>query len=151
MHFAIQKADRRHLPDINRLIVDAKIGDPMTNLEGEFWFIRQGARIVGCMGGTQITDDSVILTHLAVERGYRKQGIGMTLFHYAEEYFRARGCRVFAFITMYYLYNRFKKRGYKVVPRVGLPQVVRDHWMFTAQRYKKCGAMIKVAHQKEDL
>lgn len=143
METKIFKADKRHLPAINDLIVRTKIGSRMKKLEGEFWCLRLDGQIVGCMGAELIGNNSAILTHLAVNESYRRRGVGMTLFSHAIEMVRREGATTFAFITMYYLFNRFKKRGFKVTRRAMLPETVRNHWMFTAKRYMKCAAMIR--------
>ena len=143
MNFTIHKADKRHLADINRLIVGARIGSRMSALEGHFWFARADGRIVGCMGVEVIDANATVLTHLAVEEEYRKQGIGMTLFNHAIEYVRDSGAITIGFITMYYHFNRFKKRGFKTCPRKFLVEPIKSHWMFTAKRYMKCAAMVQ--------
>jgi len=67
----------------------------------------------------------------------------MALFAHALEHARGCGARTFAFLTMYYLFNRFKRRGFKTSPRQLLPEALRNHWMFVTKRYMKCAAMIK--------
>lgn len=143
MQLKIQRADKRHLAAINKLIVETRIGSPMKKIEGQFWFVRVDNKIVGCMGAELIGNNSAILTHLAVNESYRKRGIGMTLFKYVIDQVRRQNATTLALITMYYLFKRFKKRGFKLTKRALLPERVKNHWMFTAKRYMKCAAMIQ--------
>ena len=143
MKFTIHVADARHLPDINRLIVGTRIGSAMRKLEGRFWFARVQGRVVGCIGVDVVGPRTVILTHLVVEEGYRRQGVGMSLFRNAIAMVRGEGATTLAFITMYYHFNRFKREGFRTEPRRFLPDNVRGHWMFTTKRYMKCAAMIQ--------
>jgi N-acetylglutamate synthase-like GNAT family acetyltransferase len=139
----IRKADKRHLNDINRLITEAKIGTPINKLYGNFWFIRIDKKIVACVGVEIIGNNSAILTYLAVTKECRKQGIGMTLHNHVVQFCKERGIKTIAFITMYYHFNRFKKRGFKTCPRKELPDQIKNYWMFTEKRYMKCAAMIQ--------
>ena len=56
---------------------------------------------------------------------------------------KEKGAKTIAFVTMYYLFRFYKKRGFKTRKRAELPENVKDYWMFTVQRYKKCAVMIK--------
>lgn len=143
MRFTVCKADKRHLPDISRLIVETKIGEAMDKLDGQFWFARMNGQIVGCMGAEMIDKDTAVLTHLAVDDSYRKQGIGMTLFDHAVNHVCAQGATTVGFITMYYHFRRFKRRGFETMPRKFLSEPLKSHWMFTAKRYMKCAAMVQ--------
>lgn len=143
MPFSIHRADRRHLPDISRLIVETRIGDPLDHLPQNCWFARQDGRIVGFAAGEFADKRTFVGEYLAVEEGCRRQGIGMALFGHMVEDARRRGAKVMGFVTMYYLFNRFKKRGFRVVKRQDLPEALRSHWMFTVKRYMKCAAMIR--------
>lgn len=151
MQVKICKADARHLPDINRLIVETRIGEPENKLDGQFWFVRRDNRIVGCIGGKMIGAKTAVLTHLAVEGVYRKQGIGMALFDHALSHFCSRGATVIGFITMYYHFRRFKRRGFQTRPRKLLPEPLKSHQMFTAQQYMKCAAMVQTFASKPDV
>jgi N-acetylglutamate synthase-like GNAT family acetyltransferase len=77
-----------------------------------------------------------------VEKPYQKRHIGMDLLDHAMKYARERGAKTIALVTMYYRFNWFKNRGFRTLPRKDLPDALRDHWTFTAQRYMKCAAMI---------
>jgi len=148
MQYRIRLADKRHHADIARLIVESNIGaatveEQLADLPGQFWFVRVDGQIVGCMGAEIIGDGVAVLTHLAVEKSYRKQGIGMQLFAHAIDYVCAEGVTTIGFITMYYHFNRFKKRGFVVTKRRDLPDNLRGHWMFTSKRYMKCVAMVR--------
>ena len=111
--------------------------------EGNFWFVRMDGRIVGYVGLEFIDEKTVLLKHLAVQRKYRKRRIGSTLFDHAVRFARSKGATTAAFVTMYYHFNRFKRRGFRTCPRKFLPENVRSYWMFTAKRYMKCAAMIQ--------
>ncbi len=144
MDFTIHKADKRHLVDINRLIVDMKIGEPMNELNGPFWFVRIDNRIVACAGLEFIPDQkAAVLAHLAVEKEFRRHGIGSVLIEHRTDFAKRKGVEILALATMYYLFNFYKKRGFKTCPRKNLPETVKNYWMFTAQRYKKCAVMIR--------
>ena len=144
MNFTIHKADKRHLTDINRLIVETKIGQPMNELSGLFWFIRVDGRIVACAGLEFIHNQKVaVLTHLATEKKFRRHGIGSALIQHRIDLARKQGVKTLALATMYYLFNFYKKRGFKTCPRKNLPNNVKNYWMFTVERYKKCAVMIR--------
>jgi N-acetylglutamate synthase-like GNAT family acetyltransferase len=143
MRFTIHKADKRHLSDINRLIVEARIGESEDALDGQFWVARVSGQIVGCVGGKMIDGNTAALTYLAVDSSYRRQGIGMSLFNHAVNHFCSRGATTVGFITMYYHFNRFKRRGFCTVPRKFLSEPLKSHWMFTARQYMKCAAMVR--------
>lgn len=144
MNFTIHRADKRHLNDINRLIVEAKIGEPMDKFNGPFWFVRIDGRIVACAGLEFIYNKkAAVLTHLAVEKRLRRHGIGFTLIQHRINVAQKQGVKILALATMYYLFNFYKKRGFRTCPRKNLPDVVKDYWMFTVPRYKKCAVMIQ--------
>jgi len=115
----------------------------MKKLDGRYWIARVDGRTVGSMGAKMIDSDTAVLTTLAVEKPYRKQGIGMSLFNHAVNHVRSHGATTVGFITMYYHFNRFKRRGFKTLPRKFLSEPLKSHWMFTAKRYMKCAAMIQ--------
>jgi len=141
--FTTHKADKRHLSAINRLIVETRIGDPMDKLHGTFWFARVNGEIVGCAGVELIGNNAAVINYVAVRAGFRKKGIGMTLLGKVMGFARQQGVNLIGLVTMYYLFNRFKKRGFRTCPRKELPKALMDHWMFTAQRYMKCAAMFR--------
>ncbi len=142
MGVTILKADRRHLDDINRVITGVRISGPLDKLPQHYWFVRADSRVVGCAGGEFIDETTFIIMHVAVEREHQKNHIGMDLLDFVMKYAREHGATSFALITMYYRFNWFKRRGFRTSPRSGLPDAVRNHWMFTAKRYMKCAAMI---------
>lgn len=143
MQFTIHRADKRHLADINRLIIETRIGEPEHKLNGQFWFVRIDDRVVGIMGAEMIDKNTAALTHLAVDSSYRKRGIGMSLFDHAINHVRSLGATTVGFITMYYHFNRFKRYGFRTMPRKFLSEPLKSHWMFTAKRYMKCAAMVQ--------
>lgn len=142
MQLKILRADNRHLKDINRLIRGAKIGDGIKKPVKNFWIARLNKKIVGCAGLDLIGNKSAIFTHLVVAKKFRHQGIGLALINHRKRVARQRRANVLALITMYYYYNFYKRRGFKVVKRADLPEHLKNYWMFTAKRYKKCAVMI---------
>ncbi len=143
MNFTIHRADKRHLPEINRLVTETKISDPMESLDGVFWFARAEGRIVACGGVQLIGSETGIVVQLAVEKPFRKKGICISILKKIDEYVKERGVKTLALATMYYLYNFFKKRGYRTIPRAGLPDHLKNYSMFVEKRYMKCGVMIR--------
>ena len=144
MRIRIIKADERHRSDINRLIKDAKIGSPLSRKDfaGEdFWAARINGKIVACAGLDFHGRDTAILTTLVVEKELRHQGIGSALIQKRLAVARERGAKIAALVTMYYWFRFYKKRGFRTCPRAGLPAVIKDYWMFTTPRYKKCAVM----------
>jgi GNAT superfamily N-acetyltransferase len=75
------RAGDRHRADINRLIVTTKIGDGFGDDEPirNFWVARIDGRIIGCAGLEFINDRAGVLTHVAVEKEFRRQGVGSEL------------------------------------------------------------------------
>lgn len=143
MKLAIHKANKRHLSDINRLVLKTGIGSPLKKLDGKYWVAKMDNRVVGSIGATMIGDTTAILANLAVEQLYRKQGIGMSLFDHAVNHVRSLGATTVGLVTMYYHFNRFKRRGFRTMPRKFLSEPLKSHWMFTAKRYMKCAAMVR--------
>lgn len=142
MKLKIQEADKRHLPDINRLIMEARLMDhPMEKLDGYFWFIRIRNKIVACAGLDFYKKNGAVLTHLVVDREYRHRGIGSLLIAHRISEAKKRKMKIAALATMYYHFNFYKKRGFKTCPRAKLPKFIKNYWMFTAKRYKKCAVM----------
>ncbi len=142
MDIKIEKADERHRRDINRLMRSAKIGclgknEPIKN----FWFVRHGGRVIACAGLDFYGSDVAILTSIVVERELRHHGIGSQLIAHRMKVAKDRGAKILAFVTMYYHFNFYKRRGFRTCPRADLPESIRDYWMFTAKRYKKCAVM----------
>ncbi len=145
MNFKIQRADSRHRKDINRLIVDAKIGGlirgPITR---DSFFVRVDGKIVGFASMEFIGEQAAILQSISVEREYRHHGIGSALIEHRINLAKRRGVRTIAFVTMYYHFNFYKRRGFKTCPRKNLPDFLQNYPQFAAQRYKKCAVMVGV-------
>ncbi len=142
--YCIRKADTRHKREIHKLVAGANMGRPLNELAKKLWFVKENGRIVACIGGEFIDDDTFIMQHLAVEKAYRKRGIGMTLFNHAVGYATKNGATTRSVLTMYYHFRRFKRRGFRTLPRKLLPDSLRNFWMYTEKRYMKCAAMIQV-------
>jgi len=140
--YRIIRADRRHIPDINRLIKEAKLGDgfeinrPIKN----FWIVRVNKIIIAC-AGMDFYGDSAILTYCVVEKSFRHQGIARSLINHRIDVALNNQKKIVALATMYYTYNLYKKWGFRSCPREYLPESIRDYWQFTSKRYKKCGVM----------
>lgn len=145
MKFRIQQADQRHLADINRLILGAKlIDEPLEKVGEHYWFVRIHGVIVACAALDFYGENGVILTHLVVDKAYRHQEIGTALIAHRMRIAQKGGMRIVALATMYYLFNFYKKRGFKTCPRKYLPNSIKNYWEFTSSRYKKCAVMYKV-------
>ncbi|MEA3249505.1 MAG: GNAT family N-acetyltransferase [Patescibacteria group bacterium] len=143
MEITIRKADRRHLADINRIITDAKISDPLDKLPRLFWFVRVDGRIVACAGGEFIDETTFIILHIAVEKPYKRQHVGISLLDHVMAYAREHGATDFGLLTMFYSFAFFRQRGFDTCGgRKNLPDNLRNHPMFIARRYMKCAAMI---------
>lgn len=141
MHIKIAKADERHRRDIDRLLKKAKIGclgkaEPVRN----FWFVREGGRIIAC-AGLDFFNDAAIFTSLVVEREFRKRGIGSRLIQRRMAAAKEHRAKILALVTMYYHFNFYKRRGFRTCPRANLPECIKNYWMFTVKRYKKCAVM----------
>ena len=142
MDLKIIRADRRHLADINRIITDAKISNPLDKLPKLFWFVRIDGRVVACAGGEFIDDATIIIQHIAVEKPYKRKHVGISLLDHVMRYARERGATDFGLLTMFYSFAFFRQRGFETRKRALLPDNLRNHWMFTAKRYMKCAAMV---------
>lgn len=137
----IVRADERHRCNIDHLIHSTHIGDGMSGLVRGFWCAKVGNRIVGCGGINFINQDTAVLTHIAVEKEFRRQGIGTALISRCLDYARDMKVRHIALITMYYLFRRFKKHGFRVVRRATLTEPLSSYPDFTSKRYMKCAVM----------
>jgi N-acetylglutamate synthase-like GNAT family acetyltransferase len=141
--FKILRADARHRKDINQLITSAKIGDPILGpISRNSFFVRVDGKIVGFASMDFIGNAAAILESISVEREYRHRGIGSALIQHRINIAQKRGIKTIAFVTMYYHYAFYKRRGFRTCPRKDLPDLLRNYPMFTAQRYKKCAVMV---------
>ena len=140
----IIRADERHRKDIARLIRVAKIGS-LSEDESikDMWVVKNKRKVVACAGLDFYGPKVAIFTSLVVEKDFRHQGIGSALIEYRTRVARERGASIIAFVTTYYHFNFYKRRGFFTCPRKYLPDNVRNHWMFTTSRYKKCAVMLK--------
>ena len=142
--YKIIRADERHRKDLDRLIrkyLRSTVGknEPVKN----YWVVRnKNKKIIACCG-LEFHDGNAMLTSLAVERKYRHQGIGSAFINHRLKIARQRKARLAALVTMYYHFNFYKRRGFKTCPRADLPEELKDYWMFTAPRYKKCAVMYR--------
>ena len=139
MKIKIVKADERHRKDINRLIREANNEDQELKKQEA----KLDDKIVGCAGLNFVGNKSAIFTHLVVEREYRHRGIGSALIVYRKRIAKEHDTDTLALITMYYHFNFYKRRGFKVVKRADLPNHLKNYWMFTAERYKKCAVLLQ--------
>ena len=142
MDVKIVKADERHRKDINRLMRSAKIGCFGKNESiKNSWFVRHGGEIIACATLDFHGPDVAILYGIAVRREFRHRGIGSRLIQHRMNVAGTRGAKIVALATMYYHFNFYKRRGFRTCPRAKLPESVKNYWMFTAKRYKKCAVM----------
>lgn len=142
MNFKITKAGERHRSEIDRLVRDAKIGDKFPGPIRNAWIARVGDRIVGFGALDFINERAACLVYLVVEKEFRKHGIGSALIAKRIEHAKRRGSKVLALCTMYYRFNFYKRRGFKVVRRADLADDLRAYGQFTDARYMKCAVMI---------
>ena len=144
MYFEIVRADNRHKREINKLIYASKIGSGLRGpVSRNTWIIRSGKQIVGFAEMEFISRQTAILKGVAVDEEFRHRGIGSALIKHRMKVARKRGIKVFALCTMYYLFNFYKRRGFKTCPRAYLPDYLRNYHQFASQRYKKCAVMVK--------
>jgi N-acetylglutamate synthase-like GNAT family acetyltransferase len=140
----IIKANEEHRKDMARLIRVAKIGSLLEDESiKDMWVVKNKGRIVACAGLDFHGPKVAIFTSLVVEKKFRHQGIGSILIRHRTKIARERGASTIAFVTMYYHFNFYKRRGFITCPRKNLPDNVRSYWMFTTSRYKKCAVMLK--------
>jgi N-acetylglutamate synthase-like GNAT family acetyltransferase len=143
MSYKIIKADERHRADLDRLLKLTRIADGFgTGPVRNFWVAKCDGRVVGCAGMAFIPENAAVFTHLAVEEEYRHRGIGAALTAKRFEEARKRGITTLALITMYYSFNRYKRRGFRTVPRKELRADLLAFPDFTAKRYMKCAVMV---------
>jgi N-acetylglutamate synthase-like GNAT family acetyltransferase len=107
------------------------------------WVVRVGNEVVAFAGLDFIQNQAAILEGIVVKKELRHQGIGAMLIKHRIQVARARGVKVFALATMYYLYNFYKRRGFKTCPRANLPDFLQSYPQFTDKRYKKCAVMVR--------
>lgn len=144
MKINILRADKRHVLDINRLIIGAKLTE--TSIKGpvkNWWVVRKNGRVIACASLDFFGEETAILANIVVEKEFRHQGIGSALIQYRINVAKRHGAKIIALATMYYLFNFYKRRGFRTCPRKQLPESVKDYWMFTVQRYKKCAVMVR--------
>lgn len=139
----IIKARKCHRRAINRLIVSAKIGKPITGSLKNFLVVKVEEKVVACAAYELIGNGAAVFTHCVVKRAFRHQGIGSALINHRMKICRKTKTRIVAFVTIYYLYNFYKKWGFKTCPRKLLPKAIKNYWMFTVKRYKKCAVMFR--------
>ena len=142
--YKIVRADERHRKDLNRLMrkylwSTLTKDEPITN----YWIIRDDkCKVVACCG-LDFHNGNAILTSLAVEKGFRHQGIGSALVTHRLKIAKQRAAKFVALITMYYHFNFYKKRGFRTCPRADLPTSIKSYSQFTTSRYKKCAVMFR--------
>ncbi|MBI2405985.1 MAG: GNAT family N-acetyltransferase [Candidatus Harrisonbacteria bacterium] len=139
----VVRADRRHLAEINRLIVEAKIGDPLEGLKPASYIVRRDGKVVAFASLDFVGNEAAILEDVVVERGYRHQRIASVLVDHCIAVARKRGIRRFALCTMYYLFRFFKRWGFITRPRKDLPDDLKNYEQFTVKRYMKCAVMVR--------
>ena len=142
MDVKILKADERHRKDVNRLMRRARIGcfgayEPIKNC----WFARKDGRVIACASLDFHGSDVAVLRGIVVERELRHNGVGSQLIAHRMRIAKESGAKIVALVTMYYHFNFYKRRGFRTCPRADLPESIKDYWMFTEKRYKKCAVM----------
>lgn len=141
--YEIIRADERHRKDINRLTrkisAQASRNAPIKNM----WVVRDNNKNIVACCGLDFHNNNAILTSLAVDEKFRHQGIGSSLISHRLKIAAELNVTYVALVTMYYHFNFYKRRGFQTCPRTDLPLELRDYWMFTVRRYKKCAVMYR--------
>jgi N-acetylglutamate synthase-like GNAT family acetyltransferase len=140
--FKIVKASAKHRAEIDRLCRETRISDGFDGPVRNLWVAKVGDRIVGCAGLEFINERAAVYTTLAVEKDMRHSGIGAALTAIRLEEARKRNVQILLLITMHYHFNRYKRRGFRTIPRKQLPEDVRDFEQFTDKSCMKCAVMI---------
>ncbi len=144
MDFRVTKAREKDRKEISRLIRKAKIGSLSKGESlNNFWVIKHEGRIIASAGLDFFEKETAIFTYLAVAKEFRHQGAGSALIQHRMKIAKERGARTAAFVTMYYWFNFYKRRGFKTCPRQNLPETLKNYWMFTSSQYKKCAVMLQ--------
>lgn len=139
----IIQARECHRQVINQLIISAKISSPIKGPIKNFFVVKSADKVVACAAYEIIRQNAATLLHCAVDKEFRHRGIGSSLIDHRLKILRKKGIKIVAFVTMYYLYNFYKKWDFRTCPRELLPMEIRNYWMFTAQHYKKCAVMMR--------
>jgi N-acetylglutamate synthase-like GNAT family acetyltransferase len=142
LKYRIIKANESHREEIDRLIVEAKIGDGFEGPISNCWVAKIDGRVIGFASLDLINKRAAVFTSLVVEKPYRRHGIGSALIDARFAAARKRGIKVLALITMYYRFAFYKRRGFRTIPRAELPADIATYEQFTAKRYMKCAVMI---------
>lgn len=145
MRIVIVAANERHRSAINRLLWSTKIG-PSYGREASLkniWVAKGGRRVIGFQAVDFWRHGAAILVGGAVEKEYRRQGVGSLLMGRALKEARKRKVSIVALLTMYYWFRFCKKRGFQTCPRKNLPDAVATYPQFTSRRYMKCAVMIQ--------
>lgn len=143
MEIKIIRAREQHRKEINRLIIGTRIGGPIKEPIKNFLIARVDGKTIGCAALECIGNGAAVFTHCAVQEEFRKKGIGSALVAERLRMARKKGIKILALVTMYYRFRFYKKRGFRTCPRAELPECVRNYWMFTEKKYKKCAVMIR--------
>jgi N-acetylglutamate synthase-like GNAT family acetyltransferase len=142
----------QHLIQCEQLILNANLADHISFTKKDVIFaVKENDQIIGMVKaelfqqaqGFFCKDIYGILKNLAVEKLYKKRGIGSALVTTVDQYFIKQGVTTAALCTMFYTFSFFRKHGYETMPRNKLPIGVRNYPQFTDQRYKKCAVMLK--------
>jgi amino-acid N-acetyltransferase len=112
----IMPAVAEDLPRIRELLFENKL--PTDGIEDHwrtFVVARSGDKIVGC-GGSEAYQLAALIRSVAVDNGYRSQGIGRRIVRQLLDRLASRGIREFYLLTET-AEAYFKKRGFKTIDR----------------------------------
>jgi amino-acid N-acetyltransferase len=112
----ITAASEADVPFIKSLLLDA--GLPLEGID-EHWktFVvaRDGSKVIGC-GGSEAYQVTALIRSIAVDREYRKNGIGRRIVRQLLDRLASRGLREFYLLTTD-AEDYFRKRGFKTIDR----------------------------------
>ena len=142
--YKIIRANERYRKDLNRLL-RKYLWSALAKNEPvkDYWIVKDDkGKVIACCG-LEFHNGNTILTSLVVEEKFRHRNIGSALIKHRLDVARKQRSRYAALVTMYYHFNFYKRRGFRTCPRADLPEELKDYWMFTTPRYKKCAVMYK--------
>ncbi len=120
---AASPSDERRIKDLL-----SSSGLPHEDIPSEhlshFWILKKQNQIVGVVG-LEVHTPFGLLRSLAVDPGYRNEGLGSQLTQEAEKYARSLNLQALYLLTTT-AEGFFAKRGYEKVPREVLPDQIQS-------------------------
>ena len=97
--------------------------------------------VIGC-AAIELLGTQALLRSVAVDRPWRRRGIGRALVVACLDFAQRRGATAVALVTMFWNTNFFRGVGFATVSRRQLPAGIRLNPMFTAEKYRYTTPMI---------